>query len=90
MENINLNLNWHASINAAGELSTDKSLRISGELVNAEVCANNFALDESELTSVANQLKDATLRVDHSKFARDVIGGVCSGRHDEEKKKIIF
>lgn len=90
MENINLNLNWHASINAAGELTTDKSLRISGELVNAEVCANNFALDESELPNVANQLKDATLRVDHSKFARDVIGGFSPGKYDSEHKRVMF
>lgn len=90
MENFNLNLNWHASIVNVGEVPAGNSLKISGELVNASVCANNFALDELELPSVAKQLKDATLRVDHSKFARDVIGGFGPGQYDPEHKRVMF
>ena len=89
----NLKFNWHANIIEAKQPeSTDTSgtLVISGELVNGDVCANNFALDVNELPSVATQTKDATLRVDHSKSARDVVGGFRSGTYDEKNKRVMF
>lgn len=87
-----LKFDWHASIVEAKtpEGSKDGTLVISGELVNGDVCANNFALDENELPRVAEQTKTATLRLDHSKSARDVVGGFRLGTYDSKNKRVMF
>lgn len=85
----NLTFNWNAGIQSEAK-QAGETLSISGELVNASVCANNFALDETELPKLVDQLKDATLRVDHSKSARDVIGGFTNGKYDKINKRILF
>lgn len=89
----NLKFNWHANIIESKQNDNKDdpgTLLISGELVNGDVCANNFALAIDELPKVANQVKDATLRLDHSKSARDVIGGFRLGSYDEKNKRIMF
>ncbi len=89
----NLKFNWHANIVESKQnenKDASGTLLISGELVNGDVCANNFALDAEELPKVASQVKDATLRLDHSKSARDVIGGFRLGSYDEKNKRVMF
>ena len=86
----NLKFTWQTSINADSKQTEAGTLLISGELVNADVCANNFALDAEELSKVASQVKGATLRVDHSKSARDVVGGLTLGTHDPKGNKVFF
>lgn len=86
----NLKFTWDANLQAAEAKDVDGSLPISGELVNGEVCANNFALDAAELPNVATQVKDLTLRIDHSKSVRDVIGGLKIGKYDEKTKRVMF
>lgn len=68
----------------------DRSMIISGELVDTSVCANNFAIDEEEFPSMVKQLPSITLRVDHSRSVRDVIGGFTEGTHDVENSRILF
>ncbi len=86
-----LKFNWDASLQIMGKDAQDPgSMIIAGELVNASVCANNFALDEAELPKVADQVKNAQLRVDHSKSARDVIGGFRLGKYEADKKRVMF
>ena len=85
----NLKFDWQAGL-AEGSKEVDGSLLISGELVNAEVCANNFALDADELPKLAAQVKNITLRLDHSKAVRDIIGGLRLGTYDNEKKRVMF
>jgi len=85
----NLEFTWNAGLDNF-DSSDDESLVISGILVDASVCANNFAIDEAELPKIAEQLKNATLRVDHSKSARDVIGGFKSGTYDAKNKRVLF
>ena len=72
------------------ESKEDNTLVISGELVNASVCANNWSIDELELPKLAEQVKNVTLRVDHSKSAWDVIGGFRLGKFDPQKKSVNF
>jgi hypothetical protein len=89
----NLKFDWHANIIESKQNENKEelgTLLISGELVNGDVCANNFALDIDELPKVASQVKDATLRLDHSKSARDVIGGFRLGSYDEKNKRVMF
>ncbi len=85
----NLKFDWQAGLTPGSKVE-DGSLIISGELVNTEVCANNFALDENELPNLANQVKNVTLRLDHSKSVRDVVGGLKLGTYDKDKKRIMF
>jgi hypothetical protein len=86
----NLNFEWDASVKFNPKEDEAQSLIISGELVNASVCANNFAIDEAELPKLVDQLKDATLRIDHGKSARDVVGGFRSGKYDSIGKRVMF
>ena len=85
-----LKFDWQTNFTADSKLTDAGTLVIAGELVNGDICANNFALDSEELPSVASQVKDATLRVDHSKSARDVIGGLKVGTYDAKAKKVMF
>ena len=90
-----LNLNWHASIIEAKEQESPwanehGTLVISGELVNGDICANNFALEPDELEKLAKQVEGARLMLDHSKSARDVIGGFRKGVYDKEKNRVLF
>jgi hypothetical protein len=88
----NLKFEWDANVNVEGktEETDDSSLIISGELVNGDVCANKFALDISELPNLPNQVKDLTLRADHGKSIRDVIGGFRVSKYDPDKKRVMF
>ncbi len=85
----NLKFDWQAGL-TAGLTEADGSLVISGELVNSDVCANNFALDIDELPNLASQVKNITLRIDHSKAVRDIIGGLKLGTYDKENKRVMF
>ena len=84
-----LNFTWNAGLQADHH-NPDDSMVISGELVNASVCANNFAIDLKEFPKIVEQIPNATLRLDHSKSARDVIGGLKHGEYDEVNKRILF
>ena len=87
----NIKFDWHAGIIEAKTPAEEVgSLVISGELVNGEICANNFALDTEELPSIAKQVKNINLRIDHGKSVRDVIGGFRIGTYDGAKKRIMF
>ncbi len=85
-----LKFKWDASFEADAKQNEAGSLVIAGELVNGDVCANNFALDVDELPKLAAQVKDATLRIDHGQSVRDVIGGFRVGTYDKDKKRVMF
>ena len=85
-----IKFNWNASITAQPAKMEGDSLLISGELVNASVCANKFSIDELELPKFPEQLPSLTLRIDHSKSVRDVIGGLRPGTYDKENKRVMF
>ena len=85
-----IKFNWNASITAQPAKMEGDSLLISGELVNASICANKFSIDELELPKFPEQLPSLTLRIDHSKSVRDVIGGLRPGTYDKENKRVMF
>ena len=81
---------WFANINAGSTNITTDSLPIFGELVDASICVNKFALDEPELPKLVEQIPTVTLRADHGASIRDVIGGLVSGSFDSKNKKVMF
>jgi hypothetical protein len=84
-----IEFNWEAGIQTKEGLLTDP-YKIVGTLVDASVCKNKFRIDESEFPGLEKQIAGGTLRVDHSKSVRDVVGGFNFGKWNSETKKLEF
>jgi hypothetical protein len=82
-------INWNAGIEVK-EHYPYESMKIGGMLVDASVCANKFRIDEPEFPKIEAQEPGVTLRLDHGRSVRDIVGGVTGGKYDSEKKQLMF
>ena len=80
---------WYAGFEAKEGLLTEP-YKIAGTLVDATLNKNKFRIDEGEFPSIEAQVPSGTLRVDHGKSVRDVVGGFNSAKWDPETKKLGF
>ena len=84
-----IEFNWEAGITSKEGLLTEP-FKIEGILVDANVCKNKFRIDEPEFPNLEKQIAGSTLRVDHGKSVRDVVGGFNSAHWNTETKKMEF
>lgn len=82
---------WEAGFIGKARKEDDSSLPIAGELLNAGVNKNGWAVDEKELPNIAKQCKRGVrLSLDHSRSVRDIVGGTTNGEYDPKTKKVMF
>ena len=86
---MSINFNFEAGIETKEGLLSEP-FKISGVLVDASVCKNKFRIDEPEFPSLEKQIAGGTLRIDHGKSVRDVVGGFNFGHWNNETKKMEF
>lgn len=81
---------WQAGFEAKKEVDTSDPFRIKGVLVDASVNKNRFRIDEPEFPFIEKQVTSGTLRIDHGKSVRDVIGGFTDAKWNPETKQLMF
>jgi hypothetical protein len=87
---LSFNIKWNEYFQASTGEINPSVLVIKGVMLDSTVNKNGWFVPEESLLDVAKQSKNLSLRVDHSKNVRDIVGEVKDAFVDPSTKRVLF